>query len=319
MAISLFTHAPLFPFETLRDMAALWNDNAVGRHGFFPWSGERLALMLGGGAAVNSRLVTARTPEGMLAGFAHVSWMREYGYSPGGSVEALLVARRHRNLGVGKALLGKCLDILAGETSGLVLVDALGAWPYGHLYTTLADGSERSGVFSAADGLAALFRRFGFQNARKSLVMRAGTALAPIPLPKGMRAVVAKRDTATWLDFAFRGRRLYDHNLIDGGGDTLSRAIYGFMPDESRQSGRILFSLFGVNTPDHHRGNGFAGLNISHLLGHLKNQGADMVELHVYADNIPALALYRRHGFEEAAETMMMIKALITPKIPCAE
>lgn len=310
MDISLITHKPDFPRDTLDDMASLWNRNAVDRHGFFPWSGERLALMFGGGIAARSRLVAARAPGGELAGFAHVTWMREYGYSPGGSVEALLVARPYRNRGVGTALLAKCLDVVAADARDLALVDALGAWPYGYLYTTLADGSERSGVFADAPELAALFRRFGFRDARKSLVMRAATHAAADPLPNGWTIEVARREMTTWLDLAFRGRAIWDHNLVDGNGNVLSRAIYGFMPNESRHSNRTIYSLFGVNTPPQYRSQGYAGRNVSRLLAHLNKLGADTAELHVYADNDPALALYAKTGFRQVAETMMMIKSL---------
>lgn len=294
--------------EPLGEIAALWNRNAADRHGFFPWSGELLHQAFRAcGMVDNSRLVEARV-DGALVGFAHATWMREYGYPPGGSIEAVMVDRQWRKRGVGTALVDTALNLLDLAAPGLELVDALGAWPYGALYTCLADGSERSGVFSTQPDLYALFEKAGFKPARKSLVMRAEARAATRPMSLLMRVRTRQRTEDTWLDRAFRARELWDHNLIDWKGNLLSRAIYGFMPGESAQEGENIYSLFGVNTPEIFRGSGFAGLNIDHLLGHVASLGGDQVELHVYADNEPALALYRRAGFREVAETVMMLR-----------
>ena len=296
--------------EALDEIAVLWNRNAPGRHGFFPWTGEQLSHAF---SAKNlfaaSRLVEARA-DGALVGFSHVTWMREYGYPPGGAIEAILVDQAFRRKGIGMALLRSSLSILSAAAPGLALVDALGAWPYGFLYTTLADGSERSGVFSRDSGLQHLFRQAGFQDERKSLVMRAKTDQGAGIVPIDMVVDVRKRNGATWLDLVFRNRELWDHNLYDVDGAPLSRAVYGFMPNESKQEKQIIYSIFGVNTPAHCRGRGLAGINIRHLLSHLKRLGADFAELHVYADNDPAVALYRKCGFEVVADTMMMLKDL---------
>lgn len=309
MDITLDILRPNFRDAALREVADLWNANARGRHGFFPWTVETLASKLSGRLAANGRLVLARTGDEALAGFAHVTWMHEYGYAPGGSVEAILVGKEYRGYGVGRALIRACLDVLTAEGGELMLVDALGAWPYGFLYTTLADGSERSGVFSTVPELAALFRAFGFHDARKSLVMRAPThRTSPPPSPPETSFIVKRRTMDTWLDLVFRGRELWDHNLVDARGLSLSRAIYGYMPNESREEKTAIVSLFGVNTPAHCRGRGYATANIARLLRHAGTLGADLVELHVYADNDPALALYERCGFRVVADTMMMIR-----------
>jgi predicted GNAT family acetyltransferase len=104
----------------------------------------------------------------------------------------------------------------------------------------------------------------------------------------------------------FRGRELWDHELVRSDGHLLSRAIFGFMEGESRHEGQAIFSIFGVNTPLDQQGRGFAGVNLSHLLAHVRGLGGETAELHVYADNQPALAVYRRLGFQPVAETMMM-------------
>lgn len=292
--------------EALDEVATLWNRNATGRHAFFPWTGALLhRVWLACDMVSASRLLEARI-DGRLVGFAHCSWMHEYGYPYAGAVEAVLVDAEHRGKGIGAALLARGLAVLRLVEPGLEFVDALGAWPCGFLYTCLADGSERSGVFSSEPALTALFAGAGFRPAKKSLVMRAPAAAGGGSPPSGTGVRINRRGLGTWLDRVFRARELWDHNLVDWRGDVLSRAIYGPMPGESLAEGRVVFSLFGVNTPDHLRGRGWGGRNIALLLGHVAKLGGDQVELHVYADNTPALALYRRAGFVEVADTTMM-------------
>jgi ribosomal protein S18 acetylase RimI-like enzyme len=44
------------------------------------------------------------------------------------------------------------------------------------------------------------------------------------------------------------------------------------------------------------------------LKNHLKNIGADILELHVFSDNEPAVRLYRSSGFREVKKTITMKK-----------
>ena len=295
-----------FGEEALDEIAGLWNRNAGSRHAFFPSTGALLRReWLAGGMVSTSRLLEARL-DGRLVGFAHFSWMREHGYPHAGVVEAILVDAEFRGKGVGTTLLARGIEALRGIEPGLAFVDALGAWPCGFLYTCLADGSERSGVFSGEPALASLFFRAGFREARRSLVMRAPAVASGRVPPPGIGVRVSRRGSDTWLDRVFRARECWDHDLADRRGDVLSRAIYGHMPGESLAEGRTLFSLFGVNTPTHCRRRGWAEHNIGLLLGHVAGLGCDCVELHVYTDNVPALALYRRTGFTEIADTAMM-------------
>lgn len=309
------SHSIEFPAsepDLFAEVARLWNDNAGGRHSFFPWSGERLAhLLTDGRGRPIGRFAVARDSGGELAGFLHYHRVHENGYPNAGVVEALLVDGRRRQRGIGTALLEAGLKRIGGLWPEPTVVDALGAWPFGYAFNTLADGSERSGVFLAEPAVYRLFRRAGFEPVRKSIVMRAELHRAEgRPLPPGYAFFIDKRSESTWLDRVFRGRTLWDHELVSGDGRILSRAIFGLMEGESRSEGRALFSLFGVNTPPDYQGRGFAGLNLSHMMAYVRDLGAELMELHVYADNAPALALYRGLGFQPIAETMMMHKRL---------
>lgn len=299
-----------FSPTALDELAAFWNANAGGRHAFFPWTGELLAKQL-----VDERgrplgkLLTVRSGSGELLGFTHIFVVDEDGYPRAGVVEALLVGHDARARGVGTALLRAALAELGRLRPRPLFVDAMGAWPFGYVYNALADGSERSGVFVKEEiNLYRLFRKAGFEDARPSLVMRASAAdVPPRDAPEGAGRHISRRRERTWLDRVFRGRELWDHDMVrTADGRIMTRAIFGFMAGESACEGRGIFSLFGVNTPLDMREKGYAGVNISHMIAYVRGLGADTVELHVYADNEPALRLYRGLGFRPIAGTMMM-------------
>lgn len=297
--------------RALDDLARLWNANAVGRHAFFPWTGELLARQIAPDGRPAGVLLAARDGDGSLVGFAHIARVAENGYPAAGVVENILVDSCRRGAGVGTALLEAGVAALAALRPKPEFADALGAWPFGYVYNTLADGSERSGVFLREAALYRLFLRAGFHPVRKSVVMRADlTRAAGRETPRGCGYYIAKRTENTWLDRVFRGRELWDHDLARNDGRLLSRAIFGFMEGESRQEKQALFSLFGVNTPRDLQGKGYAGVNLSNLMAYARDLGGETMELHAYADNEPAMRLYAGLGFKVVAETMMMHKLL---------
>jgi ribosomal protein S18 acetylase RimI-like enzyme len=308
MLFALDDWANKFSPRLLEEMAALWNHNAVGRHSFQIWTREALEGLLtdGKGWGIGA-ILAARLPSGELAGWIHVSLSAETHCLRTGVVEMLLVDRRSRRRGLGGRLLAEGLVFLAGQNPPPVIVDALGAWPYGYVYNSLADGSERSGVFLSEPELLRLFRRAGFSAVRRSLVMRADlTASRPLRLPSGTRINCSPRRSRTWLDQVFRGRELWDHNLEFPDGEVLSRAIFSFMKGESQTEGRRIFSLFGVNTPADRQRLGYARANLTNLMAEVAARGGNFLEIHVYADNEPALALYRDLGFRQLGETVML-------------
>ncbi len=299
----------------LEEVASLWNRNCQGRHAFYPWSGALLAhhttddqgRMLGS-------LLIARADQGELAGLVHVNQVLEDGYPWTAAVELLLVDQGHRRRGIGGKLLAMGLEAIDRYRPRPDFIDALGSWPVGYVYNVLADGSERSGIFSGEPELYRLFTRAGFVPVRKSIVMRADlTALAgkARPLPEWATVHVGKRTARTWLDRVFRDRELWDHELVGRAGEgLLSRAIFGLMQGESRHEGKAIFGVFGVNTPYQFQRRGYAGINFSRMMRYLHDLGGEALELHVYADNMAALALYHSVGFQRLKETSMLHRPL---------
>jgi ribosomal protein S18 acetylase RimI-like enzyme len=297
-----------FPPGLLREVADLWNRNSVDRHSFRFWNCELLQknLFAADGSGIGA-MRAARTKSGNLAGILHANIINDAIAGSSGVIEMLLVDRPFRRQGLGGRLLGDGLDFLSRQKPGLRLVDAMGAWPYGFAYNSLADGSERSGVFLSEPELYRLFRRAGFMMVRKSIVMRADLSAVRLRrMPPGTVVRCSPRREETWLDQVFRGRDLWDHNLALPNGDVLSRAVFAFMDGESEADGRALFSLFGVNTSPDRQRRGYASVNLSRLMEHVASLGGEFLEIHVYADNHPAVALYRGLGFRHVAETAML-------------
>ena len=299
--------------QSLEQVARLWNNNAAGRHAFFPWTAELLRRLLTDerGAPVG-HLLLAVDAKDEAVGFLHYNQVIEDGYPWAGVIEAVLVDAPWRGHGVGTALLDAALRDMDTFRLRPDFVDALGAWPFGYAFNALADGSERSGVFLSEPAVYRLFRRAGFEPVRKSIVMRSVLSEAAFrETPDNCGYHIEKRSERTWLDRVFRGRELWDHDLCRfQDGRVLSRCIFGFMENESRHEKQAVFSVFGVNTPADMQRKGYAGVNISHLMRHLIQMGGEVLELHVYADNTPALALYTSLGFKPIAETAMMHKRL---------
>lgn len=314
-----------FQDDSLPALAELWNASAARCHGFHPLSPEdfrrhyrefpnfspgRLLLAYAGGEGGD--------PVGMV--HYDVVDMRPY-YPRAGVVSAIMVRPGARGRGLGRALLNEALARL--EKSGETLIDALGAWPYSSFYVGLIDGSERAGVDCADPVALGLFAKAGFRRGRESLIMRApmapaagagagaarGAALEEGLPPRlaGTRAVCRSRDgETTWLDVCFRRWRAYDHALVDEEGRELAQAIYARMDGYSEHCGRELYSVYGVNTPERWRRRGFAARNLRLMQARLAAQGGQEMEVHVYADNLPAVRLYESVGFKPIGRAVIM-------------
>ncbi len=246
-----------------------------------------------------------------VVGMLHMDTVRNPYFDHAGVVEMICVDPEYRGRRVATNLLRRAMRIFREQ--GGIMLDGFGSWPYSPFYTTLIDGSERSGVFLQNPGMLRLFEQAGFKRSRESLVMR--VSLGDLPALTDNRQKTARQLVLQhrrreykddWLDFVFRGWHMQEHCLFDTAGRMLSRAIFCRMQGPSDYSGRELYALFGVNTPECFRGRGYAYINLWHLLSHLQASGADEVELHVYADNIPAIGLYRSLGFRDIGRTVSL-------------
>lgn len=293
--------------KTAAALTELWNRALRDAPGFFPLPpGVFAKRILQTRRFANSLLLLAEDG-GRAVGMAHLDLIRERFYPEAGVVELVAVDPDYRGRGLGSRLLQTGLDYLTA--CGARLVDGGGAWPYCPYYATLIDGSERSGVFAGNAAARGLFAKFGFSETRRSLVMRvplAGVA-APPEKPGLTRVSVEPRaGKNTWLDYCFRGWGLHDHHALGPGDALRSRAIFAKMEGTCLREKNDVYAVFGVYTPEEERGRGWATANIARLLHHLSSLGGARAELHVYADNLPAVRLYSALGFKTVDETLTL-------------
>jgi len=291
-------------------VAALWNQAFAGHHGFFPISADLLWRRVIALARFKPERFLVATIAGEIVGFLHHDEVREASYTPAAVIEAFGVAPPYRRRGIGSALLAAALaDIKEGD---LAFIDGGGAWPYSPFYATLIDGSERSGLFQNNTAALRLLARQGFAPDRESIVMRRDLHddIPAATIPSMLKAVEMVREgNSCWLDFVFRGWRLTDHDLC-ANNRPVTRAIYSRMDGVSDYSGREIYAIFGVYTEEGSRRQGLAFCNLAAVLRRLRGLGAAEAELHVYADNAPAVNLYRKLGFREVARTVAMRKPM---------
>ncbi len=314
MTPEILTSADLGNHDAPSLLSELWNVALRDAYGFFPLTPTRLATRIFEEPRFRAERLLFAFLDGRPAGFLHWDLVAEPYYAQAAAVEVVGVTPELRGKGIGAALLGRALEGIARTNA--CFVDAWGTFPYTPFYSTLIDGSERSGPFLTDSELLAFFERHGFRRDRESLIMRRDLRHLPPEEPgrspdASVLTSASRSGKTTWLDFVFRGWSLRDRFLVRPDGQILSRAITARMDGLSGHTGRERHALFGVNTPESLRGEGHATRMLRELLFTLAAEGADEVELHVYADNTPAVHLYRRCAFEEIARTTVMRRARI--------
>ena len=193
-----------------------------------------------------------------------------------------------------------------------------GVWAHGALDPALE--------FLAAKGLEATRRLLTLH-----LDLAGGTSLPPVPEARiqglELDSFVAERDAASWVqvnaqafaDHPEQGaltREDLDRRTAEPWFDPedlmLARKngeLLGFVwvkREPAAGSEPVVAELYVVGTAPQAQGKGVAGHLIGAALHRLRDTGVQRVELYVDADNTAALELYRRWGFELAAEDVQL-------------
>lgn len=298
---------PGFFSDDLDAWVYLWNTSATETHGFFPLSAATFRSRMLAEARFRPERLLLATIAGEAVGFLHFDIVDEPPYEPAGVIEAVAVTPRLRRAGIASALLHAALQPLDRE--GPPLIDALGCWPYSPFYTTLIDGSERSGPWEDDEGMIRLFDRAGFGIAERSRMMRLDLHTLPTPpdLPPWVQLERHPRSSGqTWLDFVFRGWTLVEQIIKTHRGEEITRAIFARMEGLSDFQQRELYALFGIYTPVRYRRQGWARTNLLHLFSYLREKGGEEVEIHVLDSNHAAIDLYHQLGFQTLRKTVAL-------------
>ncbi len=283
----------------------IWNKSMTEEYGFFPITPEQLKNHYNSSQRFAPERVLLAMYGDTPQGFIHYDLVNEPGYDRAGVICALCVLPEYRLQGVGDKLLSRAIQNL--ELQNIKFIDAAGAWPYSSFYATIIDGSERAGINENNHGAKWLLSNYYFYPGRRSYTMKKDLTMnKPFNILPQYIYTGSRKGCSTWLDHAFREWELFDHELLDKNGRILSRCIYSRMDGISDYQGRECYSLFGVYTPPEFQGMGYATANLKLLCNTLTEEGVEEIELHVYQDNTPALKLYRRIGFKEIGETVIM-------------
>lgn len=208
----------------------------------------------------------------------------------------------YRRRGIGDALVRRAVEALDGSP--------VHAWAHGDL-----------------PGSAELAASAGFERTRLLLQLRAQLVepLAEAPTPEGVtiRAFRPGVDDAAWL--ALNARAFVDHpeqgtmtqrdlearmasDWFDPAGFFLAErrgALIGFHWTKIADPREPVGEVYVVGVDPAAQGGGLGLMLTRYGLVHLQHQGVRTVELYVEGDNGPALSVYRRLGFTEAARDVM--------------
>ena len=294
---------------SVSDFAELWNRSACTRHGFYPLTPSIVSNRIIKHPRFRPERLMIAFDKNKMIGLCHHDIVREPYYDAAGVIEVILVDPSYRRNGIGSLLMNATIDKLRSKKNNIKFIDGLGGWPYCPMYACLINGSEPSGVENDDRVTFSFFESFGFQPDRKSFIMqrRLNSPLPERPLETIFTTATDVRPGGeSWLDECFSGWKLQNHYLLIQNTNIVSRAIFSRMVGLSTYTGIETYSLFGVHTPEPLRGRGLAKNNLINLLYHIKTLGGELVELHVYTDNFPAVRLYESIGFEIVGETTLL-------------
>jgi ribosomal protein S18 acetylase RimI-like enzyme len=124
-------------------------------------------------------------------------------------------------------------------------------------------------------------------------------AAAPLGRDRPSREELLSNPAAT--AFVDGWGRAGDHGIIaEADLEPIGAAWFRVFPDDDPEGGFV-----GGQTPEllialepEHRGRGVGGLLLTALLSKAKEEGKATIGLNVRRNNLPALSLFRRHGFQ---------------------
>ena len=289
----------------LPDIVKIWNETMRQQHGFFPLTENDLLTHYSSSKRFKPEHLLIANNGTHNVGFIHFDIVDIQPYAKAGVISALAISPDYQLEGIGSTLLVEAIKIL--KHNKISFIDAGGAWPYSSFYATLIDGSEKAGINLKNKGARWLLNKYSFKEERESLTMQYQLKEHNMTTEQNWLVYNQSRQGKnTWLDDCFRNWKLYDHALISPSGKVLTRAIYGRMTGESNYLNKEKYTLFSVATPPAQQGRGLATTNLNLISNKLKTKGVDEIELHVYADNLPAIKLYNKIGFKETGRTVIM-------------
>jgi GNAT superfamily N-acetyltransferase len=246
-----------------------------------------------------------------LVGFAHAGFAASADgmrlNAEAGAVNLVLVAEHPQREQIARGLLEASESYLIDR--GVRTLWAGCVQPAHGFYLGLYGGSESPGVLeSDADSLA-LFRNAGYAEVEQHAILQ--RQLASFRPPVDRQQVQIRRryhvesevnppsasclEAWTMEPFDRVRHRLFKHGAGEACGSVMTRCRGSL----SGNSGASILSLDGLHVPAEQRGQGLGAFLLAEALRSAQESGAALAEVQVPQSNPPALALFKKLGFQQ--------------------
>lgn len=250
--------------------------------------------------------------DGRVVGFAHA------GFGPTADKSAvdthrgaifLVVVVPHAEADrIGAELVARCEDYL--QRRGAVEILGGGSPSMRSFYLGLYGGADLPGILDSSPGMQGVFRRAGYEEAERIVVLRRPLAGFRPPVDRlqlairrstTLRAINEPARRNWWEAATTSGLTLRRYELRGAGDDLLGSALFWDMQPLAATWGVTASGLLHVAIEGPRRRQGLAHYLVAEALHDLARGGVALAETHVEAGNEPALQLLTKLGFQPAA------------------
>ena len=256
-----------------------------------------------------------------LVGFAHAGFAaRADGLmldTEVGAIHLVVVAEHPQREMIARGLLDQCESYLVSHGARTLWAGCV--QPAHGFYLGLYGGSESPGVLeSDADSLA-LFRNAGYVDVEQHSILQ--RQLANFRPPVDRKQVQIRRQyhvesevnppSASWLEaWAMEPFDRVRHRLFKrGAGEACGSVMTRCRGCLSGNSGAGIIGLDGLHVPSEQRGQGLGAFLLAEALRSVQGTGAALAEVQVAQSNPPALALFKKLGFQQVDRGWVLRKA----------
>jgi len=233
-----------------------------------------------------------------------------------GTTYQLMLRADRRNEALADELLARSEEYLRGR--GAKVIYAGGIRPLNAFYLGLYGGSELPGVLTSDPMFGGACRRRGYREIDRVTVLELELANFRPPVTRNLRQLrrefscqeVQVPPVRTWWECCTTGAFERVHFFLSRAGSSVPTAEVWFWDVEplSTSWGAPAAGMFDLSVPAEQRRKGLATYLLSEAFERLRNRGVLLVEAQTMQQNEPAVALYKRLGFQQVDEGIVYRK-----------
>lgn len=233
-----------------------------------------------------------------------------------GTTQLLMMVPKHRDPGLADELLARSEAHLRERGAKVLYGGAIK--PLDGFYLGLYGGSELPGVLASDPMLGESCRRSGYREIDRVLVLQRDLGRFRLPFSREQRRLRREAtcrenycpEATTWWEACTTGmfERLYFSLEQHGTGQLLANVWIWDIEPLSTGWGVPTCGMYEMYVSPDVRRQGYATHLLSEVFDRLRRRGVVLIEAHVMQANEPALALYRKLGFEDVDEGVIFRK-----------